>query len=139
MAYGLAEFAGRLLVAAAELEHHHHAALERAAVILEKEAKEVLGTYAYGWPHLAASTISRKANGDTPLLETGAMRDSIQHNSDEHEAYVGTNDPKGKWQEFGTSRGIPPRPFIGGAVEHKGKEALEAAGLEFMATLTKYL
>lgn len=139
MAYSLVQFAGRMLVASIELKHHHHAMLEKAAQVLEKEAKQVIGTYDYGWPQLAESTIARKANGNTPLLETGEMRDSIEHNSDEHEAYVGTNDKKAIWQEFGTSRGIPPRPFIGGAADHKGQEAMEEMGLEFFATLTKYL
>jgi hypothetical protein len=51
-------------------------------VLLEDSAKEALGTHEFGWPPLQPETIARKATGDSPLLETGALRDSIKHNVD---------------------------------------------------------
>lgn len=90
-------------------------ALDHAALLIQNEAKRVIGTYEYGWPRLKPETVARKA-GDTPLLETGAMRDSIEHQVDANgeEAYVGSNDPKAVWQELGT-RTIPARSFLMGA------------------------
>ena len=70
-------------------------------------------------------TIARKTTGDSPLLETGELRDSIKWNSDKHEAYVGTDNPKGIWHEFGTGQVtpiIPPRPFLGAAMVASEKE-----------------
>jgi integrase len=82
-------------------------------VTFAAEAKRVIGTYDYGWPSLAASTLAKKS-ADTPLLETGALRDSIQWNSSGNIGHVGSDLDKAVWQEFGTSR-IPPRPFLAGA------------------------
>ena len=103
----------------------HKRELEAAAAILEAEAKSYPGTYQDGWAALAESTIAQKQTGDSPLLETGEMRDSIAHNSDEHVAYVGSNNPKMTWQELGTDR-IPPRPVLGLALI-KAKDKVEAA------------
>jgi hypothetical protein len=55
------------------------------------------------------------------LLETGELRDSIKWNSDAHEAYVGTDNEKGRWHEFGTAT-IPARPFLGDAPTVSEKE-----------------
>jgi phage gpG-like protein len=104
-----------------------HVALERAAVIVETEAKRVLGTHDYGWPPLAASTIASKATGDSPLLETGEMRDSIEHNVDGRSAFVGSDNDKALWHELGTSR-VPPRPFLSGALAHKEADVVKAIG-----------
>jgi len=123
----LGAFAMRLAAGAISLKLHEHEMIEEAAVFLEKEAKAVLGTYDYGWPQLQPATIARKANGNTPLIETGTLRDSIEHNStyDPLEAYVGTNDPIGMYQEFGTSRGIPPRSFIEATLTHHGQDVAD--------------
>src|SRR2546430_4626097 len=66
--------------------------------------------------------------GDTPLLETGEMRDSIHHHVDPHEpaGYVGTNNKIAVYQELGTDR-IPPRSFLAGAATHKEHEIHELA------------
>jgi HK97 gp10 family phage protein len=93
--------------------------------MVEKEAKTAIGTYRYDWTPLKPETVARKARGDTPLLETGELRDSIQHTvvreGIEVVGYVGTNDPLAKYHELGT-RHIPPRSFLGEAAmrqEHK--------------------
>jgi HK97 gp10 family phage protein len=106
--------------ASVEIKHARHEILEDASVFFEDRAKSALGTYDFGWPPLAESTIAGKATGDSPLLETGALRDSIQHNVDPManltgDAYVGTDLEYAKYQEYGTSK-IPARPFLGGAI-----------------------
>jgi hypothetical protein len=52
--------------------------------------------------------------GDSPLLETGELRDSIQFNSSGNEGHVGSNLDKAVWMEFGTSR-VPARSFLAAA------------------------
>jgi hypothetical protein len=102
------------------------AACEKACKMVEKEAKRVIGGYDYGWTPLAEATKEdRAAHGfpaDEPLLRTGEMRDSIEHNvgreGSQVVGLVGTNHPIAKYQELGTSH-IPPRSFLGEAAMHK--------------------
>src|ERR1700723_1050701 len=82
-----------------EVVRHH--ALEKAAVIVEDEAKRVIGTYDYHWPPLAESTLRKKAD-DTPLLESGKLRDSISHTVESHRALIGTEEKSGLYAELGT-------------------------------------
>ena len=101
--------------------------LERIATKLEKDAKEEIAHYQPeigpypAWAQLSDETEWRKAHAgypvDAPLLETGFMRDSIQHEVDGWEAVMGSTDPKMLWHENGTDR-IPPRPVIGPALLH---------------------
>ena len=121
---GFASFLSRV---ALEIPLREHEALEKASMVIETEAKRVIGTYDYGWPRLAPSTLEHKA-ADTPLLETGALRASIEHNVGDRDARIGTNSMIGVYQEMGTSRGIPPRPFMAGAAIHKEKEVVEILG-----------
>jgi hypothetical protein len=117
-------------------------ALEKACVVIEDEAKRVIGSYDYGWRELAESTQAERARlgfpPNEPLLRTGEMRDSLEHQVvlAEKKGYVGSNDDKAVWQELGTSRGIPPRSFLGGAAAHKGQEAAEAIGQKIFFALT---
>lgn len=111
---------------------------EALMVVLEEEAKGFLGEYQSGWAPLKPETIARKVNGDTPLLETGEMRDSIEHMSapDGTGAMgaIGSNDPVALWQELGTSRGIPPRPFLALAMMRSYDKAAPIFG-EFAVSL----
>jgi HK97 gp10 family phage protein len=132
--FTLTGFATFLATLEAEVKHANHSALEKAAVIVETEAKRVLGTYDYGWTPLAASTIASKATGDSPLLETGEMRDSIEHTVTHDEAQIGSNNDKALWQELGTSK-IPPRPFLQGALQHKADEVVAVIGREIHGAL----
>ena len=126
----LMQAAALFVAMSAEYEKAKHDALEAACVVIEDEAKRVIGTYDYGWPPLAPSTVAdRVSKGfapDEPLLRTGAMRDSIEHKVDGDSGFVGSNDDKAVWQELGTSK-IPPRSFLGGAAAHTGREAADAA------------
>jgi phage gpG-like protein len=107
-------------------------AMEKAARLVEDEAKQEIGTYQeaagpfVAWEPLAESTLEQKeragyAPPDSPLLRTGEMRDSIQHHSTAEEAEVGSDDDRAVWQELGTSR-IPPRSFLGGAAVRKADD-----------------
>ena len=128
---GAAVFSGMVLA----YDKGVHDALDGACKIVETEAKRVIGTYDYGWPPLKPETIARKARGDTPLLETGDMRDSIEHTVQDKSGFVGSNDDKAVWQELGTSRGIPPRSFLGGAAMRKGEEVAHAIGSEIFTKM----
>lgn len=110
--------------------------MERAAQLIETRAKAAIGTYAYGWPPLAASTLAKKA-ADTPLLETGAMRDSIGHvvAGDGMSASVGSNEDKAVWQELGTSRGIPPRSFLAETARRSAADVVQIIGTGVGRTL----
>jgi HK97 gp10 family phage protein len=125
----LAKLGLMLAAGAVEIEEHRSHMMEKACVLLEDESKRVLGTYDYGWPPLAPETIASKATGDSPLLETGALRDSITHNvdADGKDAYVGTDIEYAKYQEFGTSK-IPARSFLGGALVAKHDELIDIFG-----------
>ncbi len=108
-------------------------ALEKVAVIIESDAKRQIGHYqdAVGpfqdWAPLAESTEAEKARlgypQDAPLLRTGELRDSIEHEVHGGEAIVGSKQDKAAWQEFGTDS-IPPRPFIGPAA-FRNKDKIE--------------
>jgi phage gpG-like protein len=106
--------AAKLAAVAIETEAAIGLVLEEAAVLVEDTAKNAMGGYSLGWPELQPETIARKSTGDSPLLETGELRDSIQHVVQGRSAHVGTNDDKAVWMEFGTST-IPPRSFIASA------------------------
>lgn len=129
-----AQLAGAL-VAVASLEGPKRSAMEKACVILEDSAKEAIGTYEFGWPPLGEAAIAK--HGDTPLLDTGALKGSITHEVESGElAYVGTDVEYAKYQEFGTSK-IPPRPFLGGALAAKGQEAADCFAAEVHAVIER--
>ncbi len=124
----LLEFVGLLGVAAAELELGNRQALEHAGQVVEDAAKEAMGTYKFGWPPLAPETVAGKATGDSPLLETGELRDSIGHTVvDAHTCDVGSNDPKAAYHELGTAR-IPPRSFLVAAAMDTEAEVVAVLG-----------
>lgn len=130
-------------LATAAIEESHAEAMKKVCEDLVEESKRVIGTYDYGWPELAESTQrDREYQGfppNEPLLRTGELRDSIEYNMDRdgRHAYVGSDNEKAVWQEFGTVR-IPPRPFLLGAWEHKGQESADTfAGLAFTALMSR--
>ena len=129
---GFAAALGRMSVA---LEKGQHEALEECAKLVETTAKDALGTYVFGWAPLAPSTIAQKVTGDSPLLETGALKESIKHSVGGHEALVGTNDPHAAFLELGTSR-MPPRPFLSEAARRKVPEMERIVGEKVKTALT---
>ena len=132
----LAESAARFAAAAADIEAAKLAALEEACQLVEERAKGLIGHPNSQWPPLAAETLKRKDNVNTPLLETGEMRefDRARCRRLVH-GYVGSNDDKAVWQELGTSRGIPPRSFIGLAAHLEGPNVAKVAGKTLVAAI----
>ncbi len=110
----------------AEVLVRTHEALEASAGLLEAEAKSEFGTYQQGagpfaaWSPLADSTKRERVRlgftPDDPLLRTGDLRDSIEHEVEDWDAVVGSTSPIMPYQEFGTAR-IPPRPVLGIALQ----------------------
>lgn len=105
-------------------------ALTKSAVEVHKTAVKKFGHYqsAIGpyqaWAVLNPDYVKRKiaagSPGDDPLIGHNKsknkvyptpLRQALTMNVQMMHAQVGTNDPIGKWQEFGTSR-IPARPFL---------------------------
>ena len=116
-----------------DIREAEEAAIVQGCKIVAKTAKGMIGKPGNPfWPELKPETIARKARGNTPLLETGELRDSIEwsapHRSgDEVVGYVGSNNEKAVWHELGTSR-VPPRSFLGTAAAGKGPEIAAMAG-----------
>lgn len=129
---GFASFATGMI---SSIEHAKHAALTKAAKIVQKEARSVLGTDGYDWPALSPYTHKTMPG---MLLETAEMKNSIQYNVDHngHEAHVGSNLDKAVWQELGTMKGgkqaIPPRTFLMGAAKAKRHEIGKVIGMHIV-------
>lgn len=131
------QFAEHLLKAATQEVMALQVALEKAAKLIEKSAKKEIGHLQpqvgsfNAWDELADSTKDDKSRKGyvineeyNPLLRTGELRDSIQHEVKELEAVVGSTSPIMSYHEFGTSK-MPPRPVLGPAA-YKNKEKIRA-------------
>lgn len=130
----LVEGAAAMIAITALYEKGVRDALEEACVIIEDEAKRVLGTYEYGWPPLSPYTIDGKVTGDSPGYETGEMRDSIQHtvilvDKGRYNASgnVGTNEDKAVWFELGTIS-QPARSVLGEAAARESAHVAHKIG-----------
>lgn len=136
----LEEFAALLVALPLEIEHANKHALERVAKLVKKDAKQVLGTYEYGWPQLAESTQKQRERqgfpANEPLLRTGEMRDSIQYSYDHREARVGSNSDIAVYQELGTSK-IPPRSFLKETLVRKMPEIEKIIGRNFVGVFER--
>jgi phage gpG-like protein len=132
--FTLVSFAAHLTTLERDLKMVEHAIIARACEMVCNEAKRVLGTYDYGWPQLKPETIARKMRGDSPLLETGELRASIEWTADGNQGWVGSNNDKAVWHELGTSR-VPPRPFLAGAAQHVEHEIHKMAAKAVVAVL----
>lgn len=122
----IGEFVAFMNRQVASLPAAQHAALAEGAEIILREAQSYPGAYQTGWASLQPETITHKANGDTPLLESGGMRDSYGAKVvDAHHAAVGSDDEKAVWQELGTPR-IPARPVLALAGVAKEAEVVKA-------------
>jgi hypothetical protein len=131
MAHSLLEGAAFFTGVQLNLERASKAAVTKSARLIRDEARRVLGTYDYGWVPLAESTIAQKETGDSPGLETGAMRKSIKYSVDgtrmHWEATVGSNDPHALYFELGTIH-QPARSFLAGAAMRKQHEVHKICG-----------
>lgn len=89
----------------ADLDEPACAALTQAADGLAARVRQAFSTPP-GGPH------------DHPWLRTGALHDSVGHQSEGPQAFVGSSAPAAVFQEHGTAT-IPPRPTFGPlAAEH---------------------
>jgi hypothetical protein len=123
------QFAAELAAAIDTIRPRLEIGLDKVGELTSTMAAHYLGTYQENWPSLAESTIASKTTGDSPGLETGAMRDSIQHVVDplQLEVVVGSSDKHALWFELGTAK-QPPRPFLSLAMQHAMPFAEETFG-----------
>jgi phage gpG-like protein len=133
--FTLLQIAAKFTVMAEEMKLVTPAIVAEACAMICKEARDSLGSYQDGWPSLKPETIARKVMGDIPLLETGQLRDSIPWNSEGNQGYVGSDDMKAVYHEFGTSRGVPARPFLGPAALKMEDQIHKMAAKPVMAVL----
>ncbi len=135
MSISLSDFAAKILSLEEDMRAAQEATVVKGCRLIQRKAKAMIGTPQPGlWPPLQPATIERKRRGDTPLLETGELRASIEMTAPVHEGkevvgYVGTNNFKGPIHEFGTAH-IPPRPFLSSAAAAVEHEIVEIAHRE---------
>ena len=114
----LDELERRLEVAIKEARPAAAVGVDKTVSLAATLAAEYIGHEMPEWPPLAATTIADKQSKGFPvphpLERTGAMRDSIGHEIDVAalEGVAGAKDKVAVFQEMGTERGIPPRPFL---------------------------
>lgn len=70
----LGGFAAHMLAAGADMKLAEEAVLEKACVMVEKEAKDVIGTYRYDWPQRQEQRASLGYAANEPLLRDGTLR-----------------------------------------------------------------
>jgi phage gpG-like protein len=126
--FTLLSFAAKLGAIELDLKLAGQGILAEYALKVRQNAMDAIGTYRYGWPALGPEAVAR--HGDTPLLETGQLKNSIGITLYENRAVIGTNDETAEFHEYGTSK-MPPRPFMLPA-------ALEAYG-EIHKSADKYI
>ena len=128
----LGEFAAHVATVQADIRAAEEAAVVKGCKIVQRTAKGMIGHEQPFWQGLKPETIARKARGNTPLLETGELRASIEMSAphrevDEVVGYVGSNNEKAVFHELGTSK-VPARPFLATAAAGKEREIHEMTG-----------
>jgi hypothetical protein len=111
--FSLLGFVAHLATVERDMHELGPAIVARACEMVCEEAKRVIGEGYEYWPALQPTTLARKMM-NTPLLETGELRASIEWNSSGNEGYVGSDLDKAIWMELGTVK-VPPRSFLAGA------------------------
>ncbi len=129
--FSLGEMAAHFLTMEADIRLAEEAAVVSGCKLIQRKAKGMLGHEQPIWQGLKPETIARKAHGNTPLLETGEMKASIEMTAPLNEngqivGYVGSNSMIAVYQEMGT-KNIPPRPFISTAGMANGHLVAEMA------------
>jgi len=108
------------------------------ATVLTRKVKEKIGDPARLLPPLAASTIAKKGN-DLPLVDTGALKESItwRHMSPRR-TVVGSTEDKAIWHELGPVHGrYPKRPFLAPTAEEENVGLFELYAKAMRAFLTR--
>jgi hypothetical protein len=98
------EFVAKTKAIDHDLKTVGHAIVARACEMVHAEARRVIGEGYPEWPALSPETLAHKMM-NTPLLETGEMRASIEWNAEGNQGYVGSNNDKAEavWHERGSS------------------------------------
>jgi phage gpG-like protein len=138
----IGEFAAMLERASVRAKEELAVPTEIVMVAAEKIAKEAIGTYEFGWPQLAESTqAERTAKGyssNDPLLRDGTLKGSISHEVEltmtGAEGVLGSGEKTALYHEFGTSRNLPPRPFLSEALM-RSTPLIEKEFGEFLMTI----
>jgi hypothetical protein len=130
--HSLGDFAAHLLTMEADIKLAEEVAVVKACKKVSKTAKNLIGHENPFWPALKLETIARKAHGNTPLLETGELRDSTSWDAPHHDGAVtygdvGSDAKTAVYQKLGT-RTIPPRSFLAQAAMGKEGEIVEMMG-----------
>lgn len=137
-------FATHLVTVAAAEKIALHEGLKKAAELIEATARAEIGVYQNGvgtfqgdigmfpaWAQLAESTERQKERMgyplDSPLLASGAMRDSFSHQVAGLKAIIGSDDPVAVYHETGTPN-MPPRPVFGPAAARNEDKVLRILG-----------
>src|SRR5258705_4586767 len=111
--YSVLGFVAKLKAIEHDMNELGPAIVAAACQMVHDEARRVIGEGYDYWPALKPETLAHKMM-NTPLLETGELRASIEWQSHGLEGAVGSNNDKAVWHELGTAR-IPPRSFLMGA------------------------
>ncbi len=106
----------------------------------ERFAKESRRRFETGgdpkWTPLALSTIRRKGSS-RPLIESGALKDSIAFTSDESGVSIFSDIPYSSIHQFGGIAGravpIPARPFLG--VTQEDEKSMDDILHQFLTSL----
>jgi len=96
-----------------KLDFKEELLLDDIAEKAERNIKDRYGKYPkdINWQRLKPATIKSKSTGDSPLLETGELRDSNEIKKSKNERFVGSKLNKAQWMEYGVvSKNIPARP-----------------------------
>jgi phage gpG-like protein len=131
--YSILGFVAKLKTIELEMKVLDHAIVARACEMIAAEARRVIGEGYDDWPALAPSTLAKKMM-NTPLLETGELRGSIEWNSEGDRGEVGSNLEKAVWHELGTAR-IPARSFLAGAAMRMEDKIHKMAARAVMAVM----
>lgn len=93
-----------------------------------RHARAIFGDEEKLEPLQPATIVAKEARGaeypDAPLVDTGALRDSLRAEVAGPLAAVGSDDPKMLFHELGTERGLPSRPVLQLAVIEAAEENL---------------
>jgi hypothetical protein len=131
--FTLLGFVAHLAIVEKEMHELGPAIVRKACQMVYDEARRVIGEGYDFWPALAPATLAHKML-NTPLLETGELRASIEWQAHGLEGAVGSNNDRAVWHELGTAR-IPARSFLAGAAQHMGPEIEKMAGRAVMAVM----
>jgi phage gpG-like protein len=131
--FSLLGFVAHLAIVEKEMHELGPAIVRKACQLVYDEARRVIGEGYDFWPALAPATLAHKML-NTPLLESGELRASIEWQAHGLEGSVGSNNDRAVWHELGTAR-IPARSFLAGAAQRMGPQIEKMAGRAVMAVI----